>query len=148
MANGVTYAPGSFKAGDNLQQNDESALSKLIQDRNLQQFLAQLGAEISGEEGVGAMVGKPTSQLIQRQALSEALAKNSNVTLGADGSMKIQQQTGGQGQTQDQSQGAITNQQGGPGGATIQQEGAGYDIPSSEDSYSVFDRIADSIIGE
>lgn len=84
------------------QQNEGgSALGELLQNRNLQQFLAQLGTEIGGEGSVGQMVGEPAQKLIQRQALAEALSRGSNVNLGADGSMKIQQPSGGQ-QTESQ----------------------------------------------
>jgi len=56
-------------------------------------FLAGLGEELD-PEGVGGKLARPTQNMIQREALAEALSRGGNVTLGADGSMKIQQSTG------------------------------------------------------
>jgi hypothetical protein len=130
MANGnAPYGVGQINrntvgtAGNALaSQQGSFSISELLGNRNVQQFLAQLGTQMGG---AGETIGEPAQNLIQRQAMQEALSRGANVKLGADGSVNVTQPT----------QGAVTNQAGtGTGGATQQtgqgqqEETQGYDL--------------------
>lgn len=123
-------------------QNTESLggqLSDLLTNKNFRMFLAELGTQLD-PEGAGGMIGKPTQNYIQRDALSQALAGgNASVKFGADGSLNIQQKEQAQGQgggsaTEPSTDNALTQGQG--AGA----EGDQFDIPN-------IDTIVDKITG-
>lgn len=77
-----------------------SGIADVMGDRNIQQFLAQLGTTID-PQGVGGAVGQPTSQMIQRQAqqdfmskLLNSLGEGASVKMGPDGSIEAKQGKG------------------------------------------------------
>lgn len=84
------------------------AISGKLEDPNTRQFMAQLGTELD-PQGLGGMIGRPTTQMIQRQSQSDyakelfkALGGGGSVQIGADGSVKMtagKDQTGQTGQT-------------------------------------------------
>jgi hypothetical protein len=84
------------------------SLSGALNNRNVLKMMAQVGTELD-PQGVGGMLGRPTTQMIQRQSQSDyakelfkALGGGGSVQIGADGSVKMtagKDQTGQTGQT-------------------------------------------------
>ena len=119
-----TYATASGgAAGQNvssgsggLMGNLMSGGADLLNDRNVQQFMAELGTSMD-PQGAGGMIGQPTSNMIERQAQQDSmkqllnmLGEGGQINQGPDGSTSLKV-----------GKGAITGEGGDtPGGATSQ----------------------------
>lgn len=133
MAN-APYGVGPINrqsVGTSLQGNDEGVLNQTLQDRNLQQFLAQLGAQVGGEGSVGQMLGTTTQQLNRREAQQDAmrqlikmLGTGGQIKQGADGSIELKA-----GESQENE----TNE---TGGISEPVDEEGYDLDSMLNSLS------------
>ena len=131
MANNAPYGVGkNFNAtvgggqaasggGGGIMQNLMSGGADLLNDRNFQQFLAQLGTGMD-PQGAGGMIGQPTSNMLQRQAQQDSmrqllnmLGEGGQINQGPDGSTSLKV-----------GKGAITAPEGGPGDAVTSESGS------------------------
>lgn len=101
MAQGFGQAQGQG-AGGNFLSQIFSGLGGMFEDRDFIKFLSQTGTELD-PQGIGGMLGRPTTQWVERDAAQEQMQQILPMLGG--GQTQEQAQTQQQGQTQQQKRG-------------------------------------------